>query len=84
MCETKKCFACKKELPLTYFAVDRRKYQLKSDKGTCKVCFDCEEERALKTLSLIRFNFQKNEFEIITFETKEDVYNYFTHKIETR
>ena len=75
--ESKKCFTCKQELPLSDFDVDRRKYQLKSDKGTCKVCKECEYKRALEQMSTIKFNFDTNKFDIINFETVDEVNKFF-------
>lgn len=75
--ETKKCFTCKQELPLSDFDVDRRKYQLKADKGTCKVCKECEYKKALVDMSTIKFDFEINKFTIIKFESKEEVDKFF-------
>jgi hypothetical protein len=78
--ESKKCFTCKIEKPLNQFDIDRMKYQLKSDKGTCKVCKECELNKALKTLSIIRYNFEIMKFEIINFDNADEVLNYFNKK----
>jgi len=73
----KKCFRCKLQKSLSAFDVDRRKYQLPSDLGTCKVCIKCNLERALKDLSTIKFNFEDNKFEVKKFENKEEAIKYF-------
>jgi predicted metal-binding protein len=78
--ESKKCFTCKIEKTLNQFDVDRMEYQLKTDKGTCKVCKDCELNKALKTLSIIRYNFEIMKFEIINFNNHDEVLNYFNKK----
>jgi hypothetical protein len=45
--EFKKCFNTKKKLPLFMFQKDNSKYQLKADKGTCKVCRYCNIKKSL-------------------------------------
>ena len=75
--ETKQCFTCKQELPLSDLDVDTRKYQLKADKGTCKVCKECEYEKALVDMSTIKVNFETNKFDIINFETVDEVNKFF-------
>lgn len=76
----KKCFHCKIEKPLEEFNIDRRKYQLKADKGTCKVCNKCYREKSIKDKSVIFFNFETDKFEIIKFETEQEVINYLDEK----
>jgi predicted metal-binding protein len=78
--ESKKCFTCNIEKPLNQYDIDRMKYQLKSDKGTCKVCRECNVNKALKTLSIIRYNFEIMKFEVINFDNTDGVLNYFNEK----
>jgi len=73
----KKCFRCKELLDLSEFDVDNRKYQLKADMGTCKVCKSCEIDRAIKDLSTVKFNYETNKFEVIKFENEDDVKRYY-------
>ncbi len=73
----KKCFLCKELLPLEEFDVDNRKYQLKADMGTCKVCRKCELERAIRDLSTVKFNYEINKFEVIKFENEDEVREYY-------
>ena len=75
----KKCFLCKELLPLEEFDVDNRKYQLKTDMGTCKVCRKCELERAIRDLSTVKFNYEINKFEVIKFENEDEVREYYTN-----
>lgn len=77
--KAKKCFRCKTEKSLDKFQEDRRKYQLPSDLGTCKVCIQCNVERALEDLSTCAFNFGENKFEIVKFHNKEEVIKYFNN-----
>ena len=76
----KECFYCKIEKPLSEFNIDRRKYQLKADKGTCKVCNECYREKSIKDKSVIFFNFDIDKFEIIKFDTEQEVINYLDEK----
>jgi hypothetical protein len=78
----KKCFKCKELLALDKFNVDNRKYQLPADKGTCKVCIKCEIERTLNDLSTVKFNYEIDKFEVIKFENKEQVKQYYLKKYE--
>lgn len=73
----KNCFLCKELLPLEEFDVDNRKYQLKADMGTCKVCKKCELERAIRDLSTVKFNYETNKFEVIKFENEDEVREYY-------
>lgn len=70
---TKKCFYCKIEKPLKEFSVDRRKYQIKADLGTCKGCKQCYLKKSIKDLSVIYFDFELNKYIIEKFETAEEV-----------
>ena len=73
----KECFNCKRNLPLSEFNKSNRKYQLKSDLGVVKVCKICNFEKAVKTLSLVNFNFELNKFEVINFESITNVSEWF-------
>ena len=73
----KNCFRCKELLPLSDFKVDNRKYQLKADMGTCKVCKKCELERTLKDLSTVKYNYELEKFEVIKFNNEKEVYDFF-------
>jgi hypothetical protein len=72
----KTCFTCKEEKPLSEFAINRMKYQVKSDLGHCIVCYECEAAKALRDLSVIRYNFDTGKFEVHKFETEEEVINF--------
>lgn len=76
----KKCFNCKVEKPLSEFEINRMKYQVKADLGTCIVCKECELARALEALSVIKYDFTINKFVTIDFQTKEEVVEYFKNK----
>lgn len=71
--ETKKCFYCKVEKPLGNFSINKRKYQVKADKGRCISCKQCYLEQSIKDLSVIYFDFESNKYIIDKFETKEQV-----------
>lgn len=78
--DSKKCFSCKIEKPLSEYKPDNRKYQLKADKNTCKFCTSCEFKRAIRRLGVVRFNFETSKFEVIDFENEEEVVKYFKEK----
>jgi hypothetical protein len=75
----KECFNCKRNLPLSEFNKSNRKYQLKSDLGVVKVCKICNFQKAIKTLSLVNFNFELNKFEVINFESINEVSKWFVN-----
>ena len=75
----KECFNCKRNLPLSEFNKSNRKYQLKSDLGVVKVCKICNFEKAIKILSLVNFNFESNKFEVINFESINEVSKWFVN-----
>lgn len=71
------------EKPLTEFTINRRKYSLPSDKGRNIVCLDCCEEKALKQLSCVSFNFTTNQFDIVHFESVDKVKEYYAAQRKT-
>lgn len=79
----KKCFTCKVEKPLSEFEVNRMKYQVKADLGTCIVCKECELAKAIKTLSVIKYDFEQGKFVLIKFNTENEVINYFKQNYES-
>jgi hypothetical protein len=66
--ETLKCFECKIEKSLSKYAPNRRKYQIKSNKGMCMVCKKCCLHNAITKLQVVRYNFDESKFEIIKFK----------------
>lgn len=75
--ETLKCFRCNIEKPLTKFAVNNRKYQLKHAKGRCIVCKLCNLLRALDDQSVLKFNYETNKYDSINFKDSCEVIKYF-------
>lgn len=73
---TKECFNCKVEKPLSCFE-PAVKFVLRSDYGTCRVCRECEFKRALKDKSKVSFNIITEKFEVLRFETDQEVIKYF-------
>ena len=69
--ETNECFHCKIKKPLEDFDINRRKYQIKADKGRCIGCKQCYREKSIKDKSVILFNFEINNFDIIKFKTEQ-------------
>jgi len=70
----KKCFTCKRNLPLFFFLKDDSKYQVKAEKGKTKVCRLCNIKRGLKTNSI--FARVDGKF-ITTKKTKIQIIKYF-------
>lgn len=75
--ETLRCFNCGIEKPLGKFKDNNRKYQLKSSKGKCIVCKLCSFQEALNTLSVVRYDYEDDNFKVITFENKCDIVDFF-------
>ena len=80
--ETIQCFKCKQHKELNNFKENKRAYQVKAYKGKCLVCIDCDFKRALNDLSVIRFNFEINKFEITKFKNDLDVLSFFWQEAE--
>lgn len=78
----KKCFHCKIEKPLEEFSINRRKYQIKADQGRCIGCKQCYLEKSIKDKSVIFYNFEAEKFEIIKFETEQEVINFINKRYE--
>jgi hypothetical protein len=66
--ETLKCFECKIEKPLSKYAPNRRKYQIKSNKDRCIICKKYVFHSSITKLYVVRYNFDENKFEIIKFK----------------
>lgn len=73
----KKCFLCKVAKSLYEYDPDRRKYQLKPDMNTCKVCKICDYNRALNELSVVRYDYEIEKFEVIHFNNKDEVKQFY-------
>ena len=70
----KVCFKCKRKYPLFFFLNDDSKYQVKAEKGKCKVCRFCNIKRSLKTNSI----FARVEGKFTTIEmSKFEIIKYF-------
>lgn len=78
--EKKQCFTCKKDLPLSRFSHDYRNYRRHSDKDRCKVCVNCERDKALAQKSIIRFNNVTGKFWVIPFNNNREIENYFRYE----
>lgn len=78
--ETKKCFYCKIEKPLEDFSINKRKYQVKQEKGRCISCKQCFLEQSIKDLSVIYFDFELNKYIIEKFETAEEVIKFIENE----
>lgn len=78
--ETKKCFYCKIEKPLNCFSINKRKYQVKEEKGRCISCKQCFLEQSIKDLSVIYFDFELNKYIIEKFETAEEVIKFIENE----
>jgi hypothetical protein len=66
--ETLKCFECKIEKPLSKFAPNKRKYQIKSAKGRCLVCKKCVLHNAITKLQVVRYDYEESTFKVINFK----------------
>lgn len=75
--ETLKCFNCHIEKPLSKFKDNKRAYQIKSAKGKCIICKACSFHKALKTLSVVRYDFEEKTFKVIHFENQYEVLDFF-------
>ena len=73
----KQCFECKRMLELDNFTDNKRQYTLKTDLGKNRVCKICTFERAVKSHSLVQYNFEDNKFDNIKFDDIGQVAEYF-------
>ena len=74
----KQCFECRRMLSLDSFTENRRHYTLKTDLGRNHVCKICTFERAVKSHSLVQYNFEDKRFDNIKFDDIGQVAEYFT------
>jgi hypothetical protein len=80
MMETLKCFHCGIDKPLEKFKDNTRKYQIKSAKGKCIVCKACSFHKALKTLSVVRYDFEEKNFKVINFKNQYEVLDFYNNE----
>ncbi len=74
----KQCFECRRMLALDNFTDNKRHYTLKTDLGKNRVCKICTFERAVKSHSLVKYNFEDKKFDNIKFDDIGQVAEYFT------
>lgn len=60
------------------FTENKRHYTLKTDLGRNRVCKICTFERAVKSHSLVQYNFEDKKFDNIKFDDIGQVAEYFT------
>jgi len=77
----KKCFDCRRMLPLDEYTENKRIYALKTDLGRNRVCKLCNFKRAVQELKIVRLN-AEGKFVIIEFENVGQVAEYFKEKNE--
>jgi hypothetical protein len=65
-------------LELYNFTDNKRQYTLKTDLGKNRVCKICTFERAVKSHSLVQYNFEDKKFDNIKFDDIGQVAEYFT------
>lgn len=66
----KRCFTCNRLKPLIWFKINKRKYQLKSDKGRAVNCRLCNVKRLIKQDGqIIKYNYAINKYEPIKIKT---------------
>jgi hypothetical protein len=63
---------------LESFTENKRHYTLKTDLGRNRVCKICTFERAVKSHSLVQYNFEDKKFDNIKFDDIGQVAEYFT------
>jgi hypothetical protein len=80
MMETLKCFNCHIDKPLEKYKDNKRNYQIKSAKGKCIVCKACSFHEALKTLSVVRYDFEEKNFKVIHFKNQYEVLDFFENE----
>ena len=63
----KRCFTCHRLKPLIWFKINKRKYQLKSDKGRAVNCRLCNVKRLIKQNGeVLKYNYVTNKYDAVT------------------
>ena len=78
--ETLKCFKCRIDKPLSKYAPNRRKYQIKSHKGMCIICKQCNLLTAIRKLKVVRYDFEENTFKIINFKDANEAVEFVNNE----
>ena len=78
--ETLKCFECKIEKSLSKYAPNRRKYQVKANKGMCIICKKCSLYNAITKLYVVRYNFDESKFDIIKFKDANEAVEFINNE----
>ena len=61
---SRKCFTCQIEKPLSDFTPNRRKYQIKKYMGMLLNCDECILEKTKDQRSCVYFNFDTNKYNV--------------------
>jgi hypothetical protein len=79
--ESRKCFTCQVEKPLSDFTPNRRKYQIKKYLGMLLNCDECILYKTSKNKGTVWFNFDINKFEVHNLETEDEILLFFDDKL---
>lgn len=82
--DSKKCFYCHAIKPLEFFKINNRKYQVAKEKGRCVACTQCDYNRAVERMGVVRFNYELGKFEVINFETIEELNSFYEVTLHKR
>jgi hypothetical protein len=78
---SRKCFTCQIDKPLSDYTPNRRKYQVKQYLGMMLNCDECILDSAVKRKGCVHFNFETNKFEVHNFETDEEMLLFYDNKL---
>ena len=81
MQNSRKCFTCQIEKPLSDYTPNRRKYQIKKYKGMMLNCDECILEKTKDQRSCVYFNFDTNKYEVHNFKTEEEILLFYDNKL---
>ena len=79
--ESRKCFTCQVEKPLSDFTENRRKYQVKRYLGMLLNCDECILDKTKRQKGTVWFNFDTNKFDNFNFETEEEMLLFYDDKL---
>ena len=79
--ESRKCFTCQIEKPLSNFTPNRRKYQVKRYLGMLLNCDECILDKTKRQKGTVWFNFDTNKFEVHNFKTDEEILLFYDNKL---
>ena len=79
--ESRKCFTCQVDKPLSEYTPSKRKYQVKKYLNHMINCDECILENTRRQKGTVWYNFEIKKYENFNFKTEEEILLFFDDKL---